>query len=116
MTLSKHAINRANQAAVPASRPRSPLVTLQFTRHLFAFFPHLAEGQVQVQAQTVAQALAALEALAPGIDFYLRDERGRVRHHVQIFIGNERIRDRRGQSDPLQPGDTVWILQALSGG
>lgn len=92
------------------------MVTLQFTRHLFTFFPQLAEGEVRVQASTVAEALAELEKLAPGIGFYLRDELGRVRLHVNIFVGNERIRDRKSLSDPLQPGDTLWILQALSGG
>lgn len=95
---------------------RSPLVTLQLTRHLFSFFPQLEGREIQVEARTVAEALTALEALAPGIDFYLRDELGRVRLHVNVFVGTERIRDRRAQSDPLKPGDTVWILQALSGG
>ncbi len=91
--------------------PVAPRVTLQFTRHLFTFFPQLQHGEVQVEARTVTEALAALEPLAPGIGFYLRDELGRVRIHVNIFINTERIRDRRTQSDPLQPGDTVWILQ-----
>ena len=71
---------------------------------------------MKVQASTVAEALEALEAIAPGIGFYLRDELGRVRLHVNVFVNTERIRDRRTQSDPLQPGDTVWIIQALSGG
>lgn len=71
---------------------------------------------MQVQATTVAEALEALEAIAPGIGFYLRDELGRVRLHVNVFVNTERIRDRRTQSDPLHPGDTVWIIQALSGG
>jgi molybdopterin converting factor small subunit len=92
------------------------MVTLQFTRHLFTFFPQLDGREVQVEATTVAEAVAELEKLAPGIGFYLRDELGRVRPHVNIFVGTERIRDRKTLTDPLQPGDTVWILQALSGG
>lgn len=64
----------------------------------------------------MAEALDALEAVAPGIGFYLRDELGRVRLHVNVFVNTERIRDRRKQTDPLSPGDTVWIIQALSGG
>jgi molybdopterin converting factor small subunit len=93
-----------------------PVVQLQFTRHLYSFFPQLTDGDVQVEASTVAEALAQLELIAPGIGFYLRDELGRVRPHVNIFVGTERIRDRRALTDPLQPGDTVWIFQALSGG
>jgi molybdopterin converting factor small subunit len=92
------------------------VVTLQFTRHLYSFFPQLQGQVVQVQASTVAEALRELEKIAPGIGFYLCDELGRVRLHVNLFIGPERIRDRRALSDPLQAGDTLWILQALSGG
>ena len=92
------------------------MVTFQFTRHLFTFFPQLAEREVQVPAATVAEALAALEQLAPGIGNYLRDELGRLRPHVNIFVGTERIRDRRALADPVQPGDIISIYQALSGG
>lgn len=92
------------------------MVTLRFTRHLFVFFPQLDGREVQVAGTTVREVLEALEAIAPGIGFYLRDELGRVRTHVNLFVNTERIKDRRGQSDPVQPGDTVWILQALSGG
>lgn len=92
------------------------MVRVEFTRHLFEFFPQLAVGEVQVEAGTVAEAMDALESIAPGIGFYLRDELGRVRTHVNVFVGVERIRDRRGQSDPVNAGDTIHILQALSGG
>jgi molybdopterin converting factor small subunit len=92
------------------------VVTLQFTRHLFSFFPQLDGREIQVEASTVAEAMAALEAIAPGIGFYLRDELGRLRTHVNIFVGPDRIRDRRKLTDPVASGDTIWILQALSGG
>ena len=92
------------------------MVTIQFTRHLHAYFPRLEGTDVRVEATTVAEALRAMEALAPGIGFYLCDELGRLRTHVNIFVNNDRIRDRRAMSDPLRDGDTLWILQALSGG
>ncbi len=92
------------------------MVTVQFTRHLFTFFPVLAEGEVKIEASTVADLVRALEVRAPGIAFYLCDELGRLRIHVNIFIGPDRIKDRRNLSDKLSPGDTVHILQALSGG
>lgn len=92
------------------------VISVQFTRHLLTFFPQLGEQIVEVEASTVRAAVDALEAVAPGIGFYLCDELGRLRTHVNIFVGANRVRDRRGLSDPLQPGDTLWILQALSGG
>lgn len=92
-----------------------PVVQVHLTRHLFAFFPQL-DRMLEVEATDVAGVLLALEARAPGITFYLCDERGRLRPHVNVFIGNAIIRDRRGLSDPVASGDKVSILQALSGG
>ncbi|MFZ5480930.1 MAG: MoaD/ThiS family protein [Myxococcota bacterium] len=107
---------RARIGSNTDATPPAAMVTLQFTRHLFAFFPQLDGRDVRVEATSVAEALAALEGLAPGIGFYLRDELGRVRPHVNLFVNTERIRDRKALTDPLRPGDTLWILQALSGG
>ncbi|MES2640622.1 MAG: MoaD/ThiS family protein [Myxococcota bacterium] len=92
------------------------MVTVQFTRHLHSFFPKLEGTEVKIEAATVAEGIRALEALAPGLAFYLCDELGRLRTHVNIFVNTDRVKDRRGLSDPLRDGDTLWILQALSGG
>jgi hypothetical protein len=64
----------------------------------------------------VADVVRAVEARAPGFAFYVCDERGRLRQHVNIFVGEDRVRDRATLSDPVEPGSRVLILQALSGG
>jgi sulfur-carrier protein len=92
------------------------MVQVQLTRHLFAHFPQLDGQKLEVEATDVAGVVRALEARAPGIGFYLCDERGRLRPHVNVFIGNTLIRDRRTLSDTVSAGDKVSILQALSGG
>ena len=92
------------------------MASIELTRHLFQFFPQLAERAIEVEAATVAEALQALERIAPGIAFYLCDERGRLRPHVNVFIGKEPVRDRFRLSDPIGPGDRLFIMQALSGG
>ncbi len=61
----------------------------------------------------LADVFAALEASYPGIRFRVIDETGRVRPHMQVFVGG------RVQRDPaaiLVPGDEVMIVGALSGG
>jgi len=91
--------------------------TVELTRHLYAFFPHLREaGPIHVAGSTVAEVVAALEALAPGFSFYVCDERGRLRPHVNIFIEDERIADRVTLTDRVAPQARLFILQALSGG
>lgn len=92
------------------------MVQVKLTRHLFAYFPQLDGQLLEVEATDVAGVVRALEARAPGIGFYICDERGRLRPHVNIFIGNAIIRDRRTLSDAVSEGDKVSILQALSGG
>jgi molybdopterin synthase sulfur carrier subunit len=92
------------------------MIAVRLTRHLYSFFPHLEGVDLSVEAATVADVVRALEARAPGIGFYICDELGRLRTHVNIFIGTRMVRDRRGLSDAVAAGDTVHILQALSGG
>ncbi len=92
------------------------MVTVHLTRHLYTFFPHLDGKDITLEASTVSDVIRALEGLAPGIGFYICDERGRLRTHVNVFVDKAMIRDRRGLSDAVPDGGQVHILQALSGG
>jgi len=86
------------------------------TRHLHTFFPALADADIRVDAASVAEVVQAMEQLAPGFAFYICDEAGRLRPHVNIFVDRERIADRTRLSDPVGADSEVFILQALSGG
>lgn len=90
-----------------------PQVT--FTRHLQTFFPKLKQTE-EVEGTTVGEAIAELDKRYPGFALYVVDETGRLRRHVNIFVGEEPICDREGLSDKVSPGDGIYILQALSGG
>jgi sulfur-carrier protein len=92
------------------------MVKVELTRHLYRFFPALEGREILVSASTVAEVVAELERLAPGFAFYVCDERGRLRPHVNVFVTDTAIRDRARLSDPVPDGTSVFILQALSGG
>ena len=92
------------------------LATVQLTNHLYAFFPALEGRELDVPGSTVADVVRGMESLAPGFAFYVCDELGRLRQHVNIFVGKERVNDRATLSDPVEPGSRVLILQSLSGG
>lgn len=92
------------------------MAKVELTRHLYTFFPQLEGQEIEVEAETVADVVRAMEAIAPGFAFYICDERGRLRTHVNIFIGDERIIDRGRLSDRIEPDARVFIMQALSGG
>jgi molybdopterin converting factor small subunit len=88
--------------------------TVNFTYALKRFYPDLAS--MEVQAQNVADVLHSLNQRYPGIKDYLVDEQGRLRQHVNIFIGDKLIKDKLKLTDPVAEGDEVFIMQALSGG
>jgi sulfur-carrier protein len=87
---------------------------VSFTRHLQRFFPTLEAGEVP--GATVRELIEELERRHPGLAHYIVDETGRLRRHVNVFVGEEPVRDRTKLSDPLAPDARVFILQALSGG
>lgn len=87
---------------------------VQFTKHLVRFFPQLRDAEFE--GATLAELIASVDRAHPGLAGYLVDDRGAVRNHVNVFVGDELLRDRTRLSDPLPDGVTVSIFQALSGG
>jgi molybdopterin converting factor small subunit len=71
------------------------------------------QGQIDAEGSTLEQILGSLDARYPGIRFRLVDEQGRLRPHVNFFVGGVLVRD---PASPVAPGDDVHILGALSGG
>ncbi len=57
-----------------------------------------------------------LDARWPGIGRRVRDEQGRLRTHVNVFIGDENARDLDGLATVVPPNAEVSILPAVSGG
>ena len=92
------------------------MAKVELTRHLYTFFPFLEDRELVVDAATVADVVREIEKIAPGFAFYVCDERGRLRRHVNIFVGEDRITDRVTLSDRVVADSRVFILQALSGG
>lgn len=90
------------------------MVKVKFTTHLYRFFPDLSE--LHIQADTIAEVVAILSERFPGLGDYIVDERGTLRKHVNVFIGDDLIYDREHLQDRLKDGDQVFIMQALSGG
>ena len=92
------------------------MAQVELTRHLKEIFPALAQAPFELEVATVADVVAALDKLAPGVGFYICDELGRLRKHVNVFVGDEMVCDRTTLSDRTTPDSRVFIAQALSGG
>jgi sulfur-carrier protein len=65
---------------------------------------------------TVVEVFDELERRHPELHRCIRDETGAVRRHVGVFVNTSHIRDLEGLATRLEPGDTITILPAVSGG
>ena len=88
--------------------------TVKFTYALKRFYPELDE--MQVTGTTVAEVLESIGKTYPKLPSYIIDEHGMLRKHVNIFIGNKMITDRKHLCDTIKEDDEMYIMQALSGG
>lgn len=88
-----------------------PRVT--FTRQLERF---VTAPATEVEAGTVREALECVFASNPKLRGYVLDDQGRLRKHVNIFIGSNLIADREGLSDAIESNVEIHVMQALSGG
>jgi molybdopterin converting factor small subunit len=73
-------------------------------------------SEVAVEGDTVAAALAALDAAHPGFGERLHDETGSLRRFVNVFVADEDIRFLDGVKTPLKDGAVVSIVPAVAGG
>jgi adenylyltransferase/sulfurtransferase len=72
--------------------------------------------RVPVDAATLDEALGKVLALHPVLAVHLFDEKGGFRQHVLCFHNDDNTRWRSDLAAPLADGDTIRILQAVSGG
>ena len=87
---------------------------VELTSHLAR---HVSNAEpAEVSGGTVREVLDAYFAKVPGLREYVLDDQGTLRKHVVIFVHDTQARDRKGLTDPVAPDQTVYVLQALSGG
>ena len=69
-------------------------------------------AQVALPGGSVDELLRALEARYPEIRGWILDERGRIRRHINVFVGGERGEEQTA----VRPDDRVEVLPAITGG
>ncbi|MEQ8675396.1 MAG: MoaD/ThiS family protein [Aggregatilineales bacterium] len=87
---------------------------IKFTPNLKRFFPDLKT--IEVEGDTVADIITAIEARWHGLADYIVDENGSMRKHVNIFVDDELLQDKITLSDAVTAKTHIYIMQALSGG
>ena len=78
---------------------------------LVQLFPG-AIRQLEVEAASVAEVVAALDARWPGMRDRLCDSTPRLRRQINVFVEGERAT----LATPLAPGARVIVMMAIVGG
>ena len=86
-------------------------VTVILPAALARLFPGAPRDHV-VEAATVAEAVAALDAAWPGMRDRLCDSSPAIRRHLNIFVDGEKAT----LATPLRPGAEMLVMTAISGG
>ena len=73
-------------------------------------------GEVAVDATTVREALAAVDALHPGLGGRVLDDEGNLRRFVNVFVADEDVRFLEGLDTPVAPGGIVSLVPTVAGG
>ena len=92
--------------------PEQGIVTLRLPSTLSAYSG--GKSQILLQATTLAELLAELARLHPGIWECLCTTDGLVRAHVKIFVNNALVTSEDDLNITLNPGQEVIVLPAIT--
>ena len=73
-------------------------------------------ARLQVKPGTIQEAVQELTVNFPDLKKHLLDEQGKIRSYVNIFVGNDDIRDLQHEKTSIQEGAVVSIVPAIAGG
>jgi len=74
------------------------------------------QSDVLVSGATAADALSELVNQFPALKPHLFKEDGELRMFVNLFKGEENIKDLQGLQTPLADGDRLMIIPSIAGG
>ncbi len=73
-------------------------------------------GEEKVEGGSIAQVLDELESRYPRLRYKLRDETGRLRRYVRVFVDGTDVSGTTGVSTPLHGTRTIDFLHSIAGG
>ena len=84
-----------------------------------------AKGQTELEvpdgsgaegSETLREVLDALAAEYPVLGRRLRDERGVLRRHVNVYVGGRDVRRLEGLDTAVGPDEEILVIQSVAGG
>lgn len=82
-----------------------------------AFIRH-TDGQKQLtsEASNLPALIADLDEKFPALSTQIKDEQGKLRRFINIYVNDEDIRFLGGESYTFQDGDEVMLIPSIAGG
>ncbi len=88
------------------------MIKVQLTANLQKYYP---KAQFEMDTKSVLDLLQKMDQVRPNFSSYILEDNKQVRKHVNIFVNGELL-PKNKINVSLKNGDTVHIMQALSGG
>ena len=73
-------------------------------------------SEFEAEGSTISELIENIEDKYPGFLQQIADDSGELHRFVNIYVNDEDIRFINGKDTPLNSGDVVAFLPALSGG
>ncbi len=74
------------------------------------------KSEVPVQGKTVADAMESLMTQFPTLRPHLTNGEGQLRPFVNLFLGENNVRDLQGLQTQLAEGDKLLLIPSVAGG
>lgn len=73
-------------------------------------------AKLNVQANNIQETVDELTLNFPDLKKHLLDEQGQIRSYVNIFVGDEDIRNLQQSQTPIKENTVISIVPAIAGG
>jgi adenylyltransferase/sulfurtransferase len=74
------------------------------------------QSEVTVGGSNISEALADLTTQYPAIKPHLFNEGGELRPFVNLFVGENNIKDLQGVDTPIRDGEKLMLIPSIAGG
>jgi molybdopterin converting factor small subunit len=74
------------------------------------------QSEVTVNGENISEALADLTNQYPAIKPHLFNEGGNLRPFVNLFVGENNIKDLQGVNTPITDGEKLMLIPSIAGG
>jgi molybdopterin converting factor small subunit len=74
------------------------------------------QSDVIVNGSNISDALTDLTAQYPALKPHLFNDGGELRPFVNLFVGENNIKDLQGINTPIQNGEKILLIPSIAGG